>query len=75
MDEYYFSVNIDESRKLCIAPLTSRLVENADSEIVDSGGHFLFESSGPIERPLIRILAKIMSEDALFELRDRFQMA
>ena len=75
MDEYYFSVDIDEKRKLCLSPLTNRLAERADIAIQDTSGYYLYEQEGTIENPFIKILAHIISEEGLFDLRDRFQMA
>ncbi len=74
MDEYYFTVPVDESKTLCLAPLTSRRIKNADIEPVDTGGHFLYEQEGTGENASIRILAHVASEESLFQLRDMFKM-
>lgn len=74
MDEYYFSVDIDESKTLCLSPLTTRRVNNANIEPEDASGHFLYERIGTGENAAIRILAHIISEESLFELRDMFKM-
>jgi hypothetical protein len=74
MSEYYFSVNLDEKRQLCIAPLSERMIECLDIDISDVNGHFLFERSGSLERPSVKLLAKIIDDEAVFELRHQFQM-
>ena len=74
MDEFYFSVNIDNERTLCLAPLTDRRLAMAGEEIVDASGYFLFEKRGNGDYAGIDVIAKVVSEDAVFRLRDMFRM-
>lgn len=75
MDHFYFSVNLDNDRSLCIAPLTDRKLAMCGQEIPDPSGYFLFERRGSDELGGIEIIAKIVSEEAAFRLRDMFNMA
>ena len=74
MDEYYFSVNLDGNRKLCLAPLTDRLIAASGMDLPDTSGHFLFEQNGADERTTIEILAQVLSPEAVLKLRETFKM-
>ena len=75
MAQFYFSVNIDNDRSLCIAPLTDRKIAMSGQEIADPSGYFLFERCESDEIGGIEIIAQILSEEAAFRLRDMFKMA
>jgi len=70
MDEYYFSVNLDENRELCLAPLTERQIELSGQELPDTSGLFLFERCSA----KVEIIAQVLSPEAIFRLRDAFKM-
>jgi hypothetical protein len=74
MGEFYFSVNLDSRRALCVAPLTERRIAMSGQDIPDSSGYFLFEKRGTGESAEIDILAQAISEDAAFRLREMFKM-
>lgn len=74
MAEFYFSVNIDNDRTLCVAPLTERKIALSGEEIDDPSGYFLFELSAS-DDSVIEIIARVQSEEAAFRLRDMFNMA
>lgn len=74
MEEFYFSVSIDKDRTLCLAPLTDRNIMISGQEISDRSGLFLFERCGGGENARIEIIAHVISEDAIFRLRDMFKM-
>ena len=42
MANFYFSVNLDNDRTLCVAPLTNRKIAMAGVEVPDPSGYFLF---------------------------------
>jgi hypothetical protein len=73
MDEYYFSVNLDGSRELCLAPLTDRQIELSGQDISDRSGHFLFERC--LQSARIEIIAHVLSPDAVLRLCNKFNMA
>jgi hypothetical protein len=75
MEEFYFSVNLDSERTLCLAPLTDRKITLSGQEIADTSGHFLFEQHGSGESVHIEIIAQVVSVDAVMRLRDMFRMA
>jgi hypothetical protein len=72
MADFYFSVNIDNDRTLCVSALTDRKLAMSGQDIPDPSGYFLYETrrSGAVE-----IIAQIVSEEAVFRLRDMFKMA
>ena len=75
MAEFYFSVNLDEGRTLCVAPLTDRRITMSGMEIADSGCYFLYERRGSGELADIEIIAHVVSEEAALRLCDMFKMA
>lgn len=72
MDGYYFSVELDECRTLCLAPLTERRRAMADQDIPDPSGYFLFEkrTTGEVE-----VIAQVLSEEAALRLREMLKMS
>lgn len=64
----YLSKVLDAERLLCLAPITQRQIEMADSEPSDCSGYFLFEQMGVTECKGVRILAQVHSDDAALEL-------
>jgi hypothetical protein len=74
MPEFYFSVNLDNDRTLCLAPLTDRKIALSGEEIADPSGYFLFETSSS-DDSVIEIIARVQSEEAAFRLRTMLKMA
>ncbi len=75
MDEMmYFSVNLDNDRMLCIAPLTDRRLALSDQQVANPGGYFLFEQRGSDEIGRVEIIAQVFSDEAALRLRDMFNM-
>lgn len=74
MDSLYFSAPIDEERTLCLAPITERRREMASQEIDDPSGYFLYELTGSGESARVEIIARLISEDAVFRLRDMLKL-
>lgn len=75
MTEYYFTTAIDETRMLCLSPLTSRRLAHADVEVPEElGGYFLYEQEGNGDNAPITIMAHVLSDDAVDTLRSMFQM-
>jgi hypothetical protein len=74
MDGFYFSVNLDNERTLCLSPLTERRLSMATEQIQDSSGHFLYEKCGSGEDARIEVLAQVVSDEAIFMLRKFFNM-
>ncbi len=75
MSDFYFSVNIDADRTLCLAPLTDRRLGMSGQEVSDPSGYFLYEQHGSGEAASIEIIAKVLTEDGALRLRDMFQMS
>lgn len=71
---YYFSKTLDDDRLLCLAPLTSRLLLAADTQISDPSGYFLYEQSGRDDEMCVRIIAQVHSDDAALSLREMMQL-
>jgi hypothetical protein len=74
MADFYFSVNLDEQRMLCLAPLTDRRISMSGQEIENTGGYFLYEQRGSGDCADIEILAQVFSEDGALRLREMFNM-
>ena len=74
MSEYYFSVRLDETKTLCLAPLTSRNIEASGQEISDPAGYYLYQTSGDHDDPEVEIIAQIVSEEAALQLREMLRM-
>ncbi len=74
MADFYFSVNLEPDRTLCLAPLTDRRISLSGQQVEDTSGYFLFEQRGTGETAGIEIIAKVMDDEAALRLRDMFQM-
>ena len=74
MPEYYFSVALDHNRSLFVAPLTDRKLAISGQQLSDTSGYFLYEKRGQGESADIEIIAKLLSQEAAFRLRDMFKM-
>ena len=74
MDDFYFSVNLDNERTLYLAPLTERRISMSGQELADTSGLFLFEQCGTGESARIEIIARIISEESVFRLCNVFKM-
>ncbi len=70
MAEYYFSAKIDRETTLCIAPLTDKRVELSGEDLDDVSGYFLYEIKGEDALREVRIIARLASEEAAFQLRE-----
>jgi len=75
MDGFYFSVNLDDERILCLAPLTDRRLAMSGQEVADAGGYFLYEQHGTGDLASVEIIAHVMSEEAVYRLKNMFRMA
>lgn len=73
MDAHYFSVDVGEHKRLYLAPLTDTQIENSGQEIAETDGYFLFERDVN-DSSRIEIIARVVSEEALFKLRQVFNM-
>lgn len=74
-DPYYFSVNLDDSRVLCIAPLSNRRIESCPERLDDISGYFLFETDRRATKVgATKVLARLISEEAAFELSELLNM-
>jgi hypothetical protein len=69
-DPYYFSTDLDANRILCIAPLSNRRIESCSDRLDDISGYFLFET----EQGETKVLARVISEEAAFELSELLNM-
>ena len=75
MAEYYFSKEIDSETRLCIAPLTDKRIELSGEVVDDPSGYFLYEVKGGGEPDEVRILARIASEEAAFQLKQILELS
>jgi hypothetical protein len=73
-DPYYFSMNLCNDTTLCIAPLSNRKIEESGQAVGDTSGYFLYETNRTDGMPNVRIIARLLSEDAACELSQRLGM-
>lgn len=71
---FYFSKQIDADRILCLAPITSRQLERADSHPLNCSGYFLFEQTGITECLSVRIFAQVHTDEAALAMKDMMQL-
>lgn len=74
MDDYYFTVPLDNDCMLCLAPLTERRIAMSGQRVPDSSGYFLFEKRHTNDFSGVNIIAHVVSEEAAFRLREMFNM-
>lgn len=67
MDALYLSTDSQDDTRLCIAPLTRRLIAATGADAADAAGYFLFERQGD-DPENVQILARVASEDAALKL-------
>jgi hypothetical protein len=74
MAKHYFTTNLDNETTLSIASLTDRRLALSGQEIGDPSGYFLFETSKSQEPNEVKIIAKVLSEEAAFQLSRMLKM-
>lgn len=74
MNEFYLSVQLEDDRTLCVAPLTERRLNVSGQEVEDASGYFLFEKRGDDEVGEVEIIARLVSEEAALRLGSLFKM-
>lgn len=73
MDDFYFSVELDDSRTLCLAPISDRVAQLAGVDLDGPDhGYFLFESKRGGD---VSIIARAASYEAALVMRDMFKMS
>jgi hypothetical protein len=74
MDLFYYSVNIDSDRTLCLSPLTDRLISLSGQDISDPGGYFLYERRTRGDIVDVEVIAHVLSDEAALRLRQALNM-
>lgn len=74
MEAYFLSADQADGSILCLAPLTSRQVAMADIDLDDQAGVFLFQQYGSDDDTRIKIIARVLSEDAALMLQSAFRL-
>jgi hypothetical protein len=74
MDQFYYSVNIDNSRTLCLSQMTDRLISLCEQEIGDGSGYFLYERRTRGEIVDVEVIARVLSDEGAMRLREAFNM-
>lgn len=75
MEPYFLSANQEDGSVLCLAPLTSRQIAIADIDIEDRAGVFLYQQFGSEDETRIKIIARVLSEDAALMLQSAFRLS
>jgi hypothetical protein len=68
MAEFYFSATIDNETTLCIAPLSNKRIAMSGQDLPDRSGYFLFETCKSHEPNEVRVMARLLSEEAAIAL-------
>lgn len=71
MEDYFYSADIGDGRKLCLAPLTDWQIQNSGQDIPEFDGYFLFERDSANR---IEVIAKVISEEAILRICDAFNL-
>ena len=74
MDQFYYTVNIDNDRTLCLSQMTDRLISLCDQDIGDASGYFLYERRTRGEIVNVEVIARVLSDEAAMRLREAFNM-
>jgi hypothetical protein len=74
MDLFYYSVNIDGNRTLCLSPLTDRLISLCGQQINDASGYFLYERRTRGDVVDVEVIAQLLSDEAAARLRQALNM-
>jgi hypothetical protein len=75
MDQFYYSVNIDNTRTLCLSQMTDRLLSLCEQDVGDGAGYFLYERRTRGEIVNIEVIARVMSDEGALRLRQAFNMS
>lgn len=67
-DGYLGSAKIDNNRSIHIAELSQQSIIDSEAQHLGFGGYFLFETEEGTPRRGIRVLARVASLDAAFEM-------
>lgn len=67
-DGYLGSARIDKNKSIHIAELSQQSIIDSDAEHLGFGGYFLFETDEETHKRGIRVLARLASLDAAFEM-------
>jgi hypothetical protein len=75
MSEFFFSVKKSNGRLLCLSPLTDRILSLSEENVQDKSGYFLYEKVENNDSSSVKIIAQILSEDAVFMLKNSLSMS
>lgn len=74
MAEFYFSANLSNERLLCIAPLSDQKAQSVGQILDNPLGYFLYECSADDRASDITVIARLLSEEAVFRLKELLGM-
>ncbi|MFD3191287.1 hypothetical protein ACFMPD_13550 [Sedimentitalea sp. HM32M-2] len=75
MNEGYLgSARIDNYRSIHIAELSQQSIIDSEAEHLGFGGYFLFETQEGLSRRGLKVLARVASLDAAFEMLDLWRV-
>lgn len=75
MEDCFLSANQEDGSLLCLAPLTNRQISASDIELSDGSGVFLYQQFGQNETTRIKVIARVLSEEAALMLQTAFKLA
>jgi hypothetical protein len=70
VEEYYYEVPVNNSKVLCVGPITKQEAEvaRADGSFCDGFGYYIFLADAVNKRADIEVLGKFVSETAVAQL-------
>lgn len=74
MAELYFTANIEDGKRLSIAPITSSKLARCPEPPEDTSGYFLMEEQMQEPNGMVTILARISNAEAAYRIGRVFCM-
>ena len=74
MERFYYSVDIDCNRTLCLSELTDRLIFLSGQDIKERDGYFLYERRRRGNIVDIEVIAHVLSDEAALRLGQALNM-
>lgn len=75
MAEFFMSAQLSDGVTLCVAPLSSRRIEQSGQTIEDQSGYFLYERRLRGNAEVVRIMAQVIDEDAALRLGELLRLS
>ena len=74
MAELFMSAQLSDGVTVCVAPLSDRRIEQSGQSIEDRSGYFLYERRPRGNAEEVRIMARVIDEDAALRLSELLRL-